>query len=754
MVFPSVITEFFNGSAWVDISSYVVSDISGNGGFYSSDPSEFTASLGSSTFDLNNEGGLFTVYGGDSVRGFNTLAGWNRGTKIRHRLIYEGYDKEYWFGFVSDVVSDDGTWGDQRVHVTCSDWIDISARYPMKRSEILTDKTLADGVQSIVNRISVPPEGVDADPSTTTFDAIFDNVRSKTKALGEIDKLARSELGPVYILKDGVLKVEGSSSRKGTTPLTKVPVVGNNALLVSEGNALLVSDGNALLVSQLEDANLSLTSEKLDLQMKDEFWNDAYIKSYPTKTDTSFQVLFQIGTPIAVAAGKTVSFVANYVDPNGGLPVNGTLMQDPVATTDYLFNSASDGSGTNLTASGTVLADYYGDVVVYQVTNSTSGFLTRLQARGYGIYRTSSIESHVSITGSASAYGEKTFDLNQTYQTSPYIGEIYGASVLELYKTPKTRITAARYCANINSSQMLACMYLDIGSLIKVYDSRSGMNKWYHVTFRKFVILLGGVILITFGLREHPSIASGGLSAVGVDFSGTTSGDAVDFGYLPQVAGDGVTKYSMATWIYLRSVNANFSSIMNIYTSSGGSTYFYLQGNGSGNRILAFQSFRFDGGAGTWSAPTNALATGTWAHIVATYDINVSADPVIYIDAVSQTLTETETPSGNLRSVVGASFVIGNNGFYGRGVDAVLKGARFYANKILTQAEVTQLYNAGRNDYSTLTDGLVFQAFAINSDLGDAASLDGQQIPAENKFFDNVLRMVGEPHGSPLISNQ
>jgi hypothetical protein len=750
-VFPSsVITEFHNGSVWVNVSDYVVSEISGEGGFSTPDPGDFTASLGSSSFDLDNSGGLFTVYGGDSRRGLNTLAGWRKGAKVRHRVIFAGRDKVVWFGFLDDVVSDDGTWGDQRVHVTCLDWIDVSARYPMKRSEILLDKTLADGVASIVSRISVSPEGVDSDPQTSEFPAIFDNVRSKTKALGEIDKLARSELGFVYVLKDGALKVEGATSRKGTIPLSVVPTYPDNALLVAADNALLASVDNAILLDEYGEASLAVTSEKLDLGMRDDYWNDAFIRNYPTKTDTSLHVLFELGTPILIAAGRTIELIGNYTDPEGGNVVNGTNMQTPVANTDFELFANEDGTGTNGTPSGTVSATYYGDVVEYRVKNNSTVpyWLTKLQARGYGIYRTAFIETPLTVTGSANTYGEKSFDLNQTYQPSPYSGKVYGASVLETHHSPKTRITSARYNANLNPSHMLSFMYLDIGSLIKVYDSRSQMFKNYHITSRKFTIFLGGMIIITYGLYEHLSIASGALTPVSIEFASGTS-SAVDFGYIPSAFN--LTERSISFWVY-RETSLSPQIVQVMY---GGLT------DGEGIAIFTYSDRRHvnvqiktTGFQGLFrTTDLTLLEWQAWHLVTVTLNTNTLA-PQIYVDGVLQANTELLGMTGTFKDETGVSLVWGNEGTnvipFNLPLAGLLYDARIYS-KILTQAEVTELYNSGVPDLSAVTDSMVFQGFSINSDLGDTTSLDGLEIPADNNYFENVSRYVGAPHGSPVI---
>lgn len=279
------------------------------------------------------------------------------------------------------------------------------------------------------------------------------------------------------------------------------------------------------------------------------------------------------------------------------------------------------------------------------------------------------------------------------------------------------------------------------------------MYKWYYIISRKFIILLGGIIVFTFGLCEHPSLANGGLNSVPVDFSGRATGDAINFGYLSQVSGDNVTSFTWSTWIYLRSVWTSYTTIMNLYANGGANVYFYLQGVADGSRKLTFFSQRFDQQGGLWLATGGNLSTGTWAHIAVTYNINVNSDPVFYINAVQQTTTESQMPSGTFISGMGTSLVIGNTGAYLNGVDGILKDVRVY-DKILTPAEVSTLYNNGVMDTSLVTDHLVFQGLAINSDLGDKSTLNGQQIPNDNKFFENILRRVGVPRGSPLIVNQ
>jgi hypothetical protein len=131
---------------------------------------------------------------------------------------------------------------------------------------------------------------------------------------------------------------------------------------------------------------------------------------------------------------------------------------------------------------------------------------------------------------------------------------------------------------------------------------------------------------------------------------------------------------------------------------------------------------------------------------VVTYDAwSTAANPVIYINAVSQTVTETDTPSGTLNSEFGAEVVIGNQHTdtqnYNQAWHGYLKDVRIY-NRILTSAEVTTLYNSGTPDASLVPDGLVFQGPCVTK-KENATAWDTVTTAEYEKFIENIYRAVG-----------
>jgi hypothetical protein len=86
----------------------------------------------------------------------------------------------------------------------------------------------------------------------------------------------------------------------------------------------------------------------------------------------------------------------------------------PVATTDYLVNSATDGTGTDLTGSCTVTVDVFstGAKISIENTSGSIGYITLLKVRGDAIIAQANVRVLAEDTASQSKYGVRTFDLD------------------------------------------------------------------------------------------------------------------------------------------------------------------------------------------------------------------------------------------------------------------------------------------------------------------------------------------------------
>jgi hypothetical protein len=103
----------------------------------------------------------------------------------------------------------------------------------------------------------------------------------------------------------------------------------------------------------------------------------------------------------------------------------------------------------------------------------------------------------------------------------------------------------------------------------------------------------------------------------------------------------------------------------------------------------------WSGGTGSWSIPENAATA--WAVFLITYDgSSASNDPVIYINGVSQTVTELAAPSGTI-STTAENYVIGNRSDGIRVWNGRLAEFAIWS-RVLTAVEIANLSQGTRAD--------------------------------------------------------
>jgi len=99
---------------------------------------------------------------------------------------------------------------------------------------------------------------------------------------------------------------------------------------------------------------------------------------------------------------------------------------------------------------------------------------------------------------------------------------------------------------------------------------------------------------------------------------------------------------------------------------------------------LYFAEF-FNTTNGMWHFTSGAIIPiNTYSHLVITYNASaVDNDPIIYLNGVSQALTESSTPVGIRVSDVSADFNLGGRGDGSRTFDGYIGEVRAYKSKIL-----------------------------------------------------------------------
>lgn len=113
---------------------------------------------------------------------------------------------------------------------------------------------------------------------------------------------------------------------------------------------------------------------------------------------------------------------------------------------------------------------------------------------------------------------------------------------------------------------------------------------------------------------------------------------------------------------------------------------------GTTGRLVYYHTF--SGTDGKWILGVDSVKANEWAHVVVTYDrSSTSNDPVIYVNGVSQSVTELTTPTGTADSEVSFNVSIGYDGYaYAMGA---IDDVRIY-NRVLSAAEIAGLYDMGK----------------------------------------------------------
>lgn len=141
---------------------------------------------------------------------------------------------------------------------------------------------------------------------------------------------------------------------------------------------------------------------------------------------------------------------------------------------------------------------------------------------------------------------------------------------------------------------------------------------------------------------------------------------------------------------------------------------------------------------GGWRTPTDSMdgLLDSWVHVAVTYNSDSpSNNASIYLNGVSQSITETWTPAGSRRSDASYDLIIGNHDDLGRCLWGWEEDARMY-NRILSANEIQTIHAAQGND--GIVDGLVARYLLDQGAEGVTAS--GNAVDASiNKNNGSIL---------------
>jgi hypothetical protein len=448
------------GAGWTDVTEDVLitPQVGLDYGITGAGPQDLVASTGRLSFALDNSedntAELLGYYSPDNAA--TCRPGFKRGIAVRYSYR-KPFETDYYRKFVGRLMAADpvpGQYRERRTNCDAYDWINeaasfratVAAQLAKRGDQILT---------TLLAAMARQPTSTTFDVGDSTFAYALDSSQTENAPiLTEIQRICLSEYSRCYIRggmnAGGNLRWEKRTAR--LTPTTVASFYGTMQEIVPKANIK----------------------------------NRAKVTAHPRTVDAAATtVLFakpSQGNPI-ITVGQTIRITGRYTDPaNRATRVGGTDMVAPAATTDYLFNAAADGSGADLTASLTVVATYGANQVDYSLTNTggTNGFVTKLQARGRGIYDYTPIDAMKLDQPSIDLFGESLAQVDMPYQSDLSVSQAVADFLVAAWLTPGATEATMR-CVPRSDAEMDILMALEPGSAVAVSETVTGLNSVFFV---------------------------------------------------------------------------------------------------------------------------------------------------------------------------------------------------------------------------------------------------------------------------------
>ena len=484
-----------DGVNWTDVTADARAsvDIAVQYGISGTGPADRVAQTGTLSFALDNSehnsGGLIGYYAPGHA---NCRNGFEVGCPVRLRIVDLGVTYYKFVGTLETIEPESGQYLSLLTTCQAVDWLDEAAKQKVRLLPTQIGQRGNQLIDTIVAAMTKQPAGIDLDTGDSVFPYALDTSRDERfSPMTEFQRVAMSELGFIFIAGD-----------------------------TSAGGKLTFQARRARQVEITPSAALSDSMSGLKVtRARSRISNRIKVVTHPRRVDLDRNtILFSYTSAPSIGAGQTQIILGQYRDPNQlALRCGGIDMVTPVAGTDYLMNSAPDGSGTDLTANFSVTASFGGNGVEFEITNngSVDGYVTLLQARGRGVYDDNEIAVEATDSASKTAYGENVLTFDMPMQMSQAVGQDIADYLLAAWKAPQTAIDSVEFIGNRSAALMLAGLASEPGTCVTIEETATGVAGDYHINGVTLSIRAPGLFRFGWSVMPVPPFV-GGLWQIGI----------------------------------------------------------------------------------------------------------------------------------------------------------------------------------------------------------------------------------------------
>lgn len=391
----------------------------------------------------------------------NCRNGFEIGSPVRFSIVYGGTTYYKFRGRLKTVRPVPGQFRAQYVTVTCAGWLDVAASVVVSALEAQIDQRSDVVMKAVLDQADGrSPAAVSISTGSSTFPFAVDLADGEQDTLlTEGTRVTNSERGYWY--------------ERGDT------VQGGTIVWEGRGDRQIANDN---------DATFSNTMHGLDVEYSlESLVNIVRVIVTPRRVDASATtVLYSLEASQqsqVIVPGQTLVLEGGYTDPSQqAVRVGGTAMVTPVANTDYGFWSASDGTGTDLSATLSVSADLGGNSFRVELTNTGShpGYLrlntsTAFQVRGKGIYHYRPITVERRDRDSVRRHGPRTIQIDLAYESSTPSAEAVADFVLGVLASERPIPRSISILANDTDALMTSALAREPGDKIGILETMTGI---------------------------------------------------------------------------------------------------------------------------------------------------------------------------------------------------------------------------------------------------------------------------------------
>lgn len=418
-------------------------------------PTSRVASSGEAKFWLNNANtNVGGIQGWYSPNNANVRSGFTQNILGRVMFGYSGVVYYKFVGRLKDITPSAGQY-QPPLDTACvlTDYFDDFARANITGLGTGVNRRGDQLLTTLLTKMMFQPSSTSFDAGVDTFPFGFVGaLAASVNALQEAQRITLSEMGYLYMKGDtsagGVLRWENRHTRPAN--------VTNKVVISNAMNALSVPSN------------------------VDDILNNIQVTVHDRNASGSPVVLYSSTSQPSIGPLGSIVVTGAYRDPTQqAARIAGTAFIGLVSGTDYVANSAADGSGTNLTANLTVSVVADGSAATFTITNNsmtTSCYLTTLQIRGTALYDYDSPTLINRNSASEAIYGSQVLPIDMVYQSDVGVGGGVASWIDAIWGTPFPYAKQVSFLANVSDANMLAALTVEVGDRIGIVETQTGVS--------------------------------------------------------------------------------------------------------------------------------------------------------------------------------------------------------------------------------------------------------------------------------------